>query len=230
VKGNDESAPWLIVQPDLAADDPGIGAEARLPDRMAEDHDAARSLRSLLSREGAPERRPCSQDREEVGRHLRRGHGFGLAAAGQVQARVLDERHLLEDVVLTLPVEIVGGRNGEGSHPREGCRGRRMPDPHEPRGIGIRQRLEQDRVDDAEDGGVGADAESQDGNRGQGKSRALHEEPRSVPQILPKHRHDLSRCFPRPDRNGFKSAPQFRRSNGIDEARPVPLPARPPIP
>jgi hypothetical protein len=73
-----------------------------------------------------------------------------------------------------------------------GVRGRACPllgivlhaDEDEPLGIGVGQRLQQDRVHNAEDGRVGTDAETerQHGDRGEGGGAAHH--PEGVAQIL----------------------------------------------
>ena len=55
--------------------------------------------------------------------------------------------------------------------------------------IGKRDRLQQDGVDDREDGGVGADAERQRGHGGQGEARALAEHAERVPEIFQKRFH-----------------------------------------
>ena len=54
-------------------------------------------------------------------------------------------------------------------------------------GMGIRQRLEQDAVDDTEDGGVGADSDRKRRDRHGGKSRAATEVPKAVSYVLTEH-------------------------------------------
>ena len=60
----------------------------------------------------------------------------------------------------------------------------RLPEHHQPLRLRERQRLEQQGVDDAEDGGIGADAERQgdDGDRGESWARLQHAD--GVPDIL----------------------------------------------
>jgi hypothetical protein len=55
-----------------------------------------------------------------------------------------------------------------------------MPEPGEPVGFTIRQRLQQNAVDDAEDGGIRADADSQRDERGGGESGGTKETSENV--------------------------------------------------
>ena len=95
-------------------------------------------------------------------RDPRRRHRLGLADPGQVQAREPMIAIFSKTVVLLLPVEVVGRRDRERLHARESARRRRVPHADEPVGLGVGERLEQDGVDDAEDRGVGADAQRED--------------------------------------------------------------------
>ena len=59
-------------------------------------------------------------------------------------------------------------------------------------GSGIRQRLEQQGVDDAEDRGVGADADGQRPHDQQGQAEIAAERPDGVSQILQERGHHCS--------------------------------------
>ena len=63
-------------------------------------------------------------------------------------------RHEVEAAVFLLPVEKVEGRDAVAPAGRG-----RLEHAHDAVGFGIRQRLEEDGVDEAEDGGVGPEAE-----------------------------------------------------------------------
>ena len=52
-----------------------------------------------------------------------------------------------------------------------------LPDPHELAGIAKRERLNEDRVDDAEERGVGSNAQRNGENRGQREGRPAAERP-----------------------------------------------------
>jgi len=66
---------------------------------------------------------------------------------------------------------------------------RGFPDPDQAFGLGIRQRSEKDGVDDAENRGVGADADSErdDGDGGEAEVRAQGAE--GVPEVLKERVH-----------------------------------------
>ena len=59
-----------------------------------------------------------------------------------------------------------------------------LPDDREPIGIAVRQRLQQQRVDDAEDRGVRADAERQRGDGDEAEARRAQQQPRAVAKVL----------------------------------------------
>src|SRR5262249_8288151 len=62
----------------------------------------------------------------------------------------------------------------------------------EPVGIGVRQRPEQDRVDEAEDGAVGADAESEGEEGHEREAAPLRQHPRPKLHVLPESLHGLT--------------------------------------
>jgi hypothetical protein len=67
-----------------------------------------------------------------------------------------------------------------------------MPDLNEAVGVAKRQRFEEDCMDDAEDGGVGADAEGHDEDGYRGEARALEQVPSGKLQIPQESRHDTT--------------------------------------
>jgi hypothetical protein len=60
---------------------------------------------------------------------------------------------------------------------------------HDPIGLCVGRRLKQQRVDDAEDGGIGTDAERQSDDRNRGEAWTGGGEPRAVAQIVPESVH-----------------------------------------
>ena len=58
---------------------------------------------------------------------------------------------------------------------------------HQPLGVVVRVRFQQDAVDDAEDGGVDADAEAQTQDRDCGEGLAVPEAAQRVASVLKKH-------------------------------------------
>jgi hypothetical protein len=67
---------------------------------------------------------------------------------------------------------------------------RHVKQPHEPIGLVDRQWPQQHRVDDAEDGGVGADAEREHGDDRDGESRRAEQHAERVAKIGKKRTHD----------------------------------------
>ena len=61
----------------------------------------------------------------------------------------------------------------------------------QPLRVGIRQRPQQHGVDHGEDRDVGADAERQREDGGEGEARLPDEEPQRVAEIMKEHRKDL---------------------------------------
>ena len=60
-------------------------------------------------------------------------------------------------------------------------------EPHQPIRLGIGQRPEERRVDHREHGDVGADAERQRQDRGEGESRLADEQPQGVTDVMKEH-------------------------------------------
>ena len=109
---------------------------------------------------------------------------IGMLDTGLVQAHVAESGHFAEDGVLAAPglVAVVRGLNPAAG--RVGHVGIALPDQHQPRWIGIGKRLQDHRVDHAENGGVGSYAQRQNRDAGQGVPRAPQDGPECVPQGL----------------------------------------------
>src|SRR4029078_532195 len=84
---------------DGAADRAGIGAEAALPETVADDRDGRR-LRLFLGREAAAERRLGAEQREEIGGDDLHGYLLGLVPVRVVHLVERDRRHVAEHGVL----------------------------------------------------------------------------------------------------------------------------------
>ena len=84
-----------------------------------------------------------------------------------------------------LPVEKISGRDGEGRHSGKARLRRGVPDLDDAVDVAEGERLEENLVDDGEDGGVGSDAEGHDDGCDQGKARVfLTSNRKSESQIL----------------------------------------------
>ena len=152
-----------IVQADVGADDCGARAEVPLPGGIAEHHDVI-----FGGLKAAAERHTDAEEREEIGGDGGAVQSARLACAGEDEVGVGIERgHLVEGGALRAPVVEV--RGGDGEELAKG--GMSFPEGEEAAGMGVGKRLEEDAVDDSEDGGIGADAEGEreDGDGGEGR-------------------------------------------------------------
>jgi hypothetical protein len=135
---------------------------------------------SLVVLESASDEGPTPERREERRSDRQRAQLFRLALGGEVDASHREQRGVLEGGRLGFPVDVIGNRDR--------CLGQAderipVPDEHEPVGIAVRQRAEQDPVQEAEDGGVGADAERQCQHGDGRKNGLLAERADRVPDV-----------------------------------------------
>src|SRR4051812_8273499 len=83
-----------------ATDDRTVGAEATHPERVTQDHDVLVPGNLIVLGEGSPEQWRHAKRGKEARPHARASQPLRFAPGGEVEVRVLDERHLLEDMVL----------------------------------------------------------------------------------------------------------------------------------
>ena len=121
-----------------------------------------------------------AHDLEEVGGHERAGQAFRLASAGEVERRAGERREMLVRLILIAPVAIVRIR-GDVFFDR--LPPVVEPDERDALGLGIGQRTQQHAVDDAEYGGVDADADRECQRRDEGESRRTQEHADGVPAV-----------------------------------------------
>src|SRR6185295_9878502 len=118
----------------------------------------------------------------------------------------------------TLPVEEIQIRDRHLLELR-----RLLVEAHEPFRLRIGQRLDQHGIDDAEDGGVDADAERQCENSNQSYYSAFEQHPRPVAQILEQRLHSS----PPGQDSGFRIQDSVWSSSADDSRRIISrLPAR----
>ena len=125
-----------------------------------------------------------AEHRKEAITHERRADRLRFAVAGDVETGAMVESHLLEDIILFLPIEEVRCGDREARHSGETCLGRDMPELDQSIGIAEGQGLQQDGVDHAEDSGIGANTEGHDEDGNQGEAGALKQPSECVSQIL----------------------------------------------
>ena len=150
------------VQRDELAHDARIGAERAAPECVTEDNDGRVSQRVLLrAKEPSVEWRRAQQVKQarrrlepfDALRPVLRGRRISRAREQCADAAVRD-RHFGKRAVLLLDVEVLSGRRPVL---RDVDPWRPQPQHNQSIGVRIWQRLQQQRVDDAEDRGVGAD-------------------------------------------------------------------------
>ena len=154
---------------------------------VAEDGDVIGAGLILPSEESSTVQRAHAEDVEEAGGHEERLQRLRIACASQVGAAELVGDEPVEAAVAVAP----GGEFMARYMPV--ARLAALVDPHHPAGIRERQRPQQDRIDDAEGGGVRAnpDRQGQDGDGRHPRRSTQGAEP--VAKIL-EQRHGAARC------------------------------------
>jgi len=170
--GDADDGDVATVEADGAADDVGIASEALLPITVAEDDDVAGAwLIAFAGEDGATEEGLDAEHCEEVAGDFGDDGAVG-ATVGTDADQIEDEGgHVGEDGSLLVVEEVeIGGLVGLGRG------GALHTDGDETVGVFDGERAEEEDVGEAEDGGVGADAESEgeDGDEGEAGALAEH--------------------------------------------------------
>jgi hypothetical protein len=119
--------------------------------------------------------RPDAEDVEIARRDSRPAKLDGFPAAGEGGGAAGLSGHEFEDGIVLLPVEEVQCGDAVAV-----AAGRLLEDTNNPIGLRVRQRSEQDAIDEAENRGVGTDAECQREDRDYCKTRTLRQGSPSV--------------------------------------------------
>src|SRR5262245_2512739 len=170
----DNRAPSPVYS-DKLADDVRLAAEAAPPQVVADDRHFVLARSLLVHGEHSPKQRLRSQQGEEIGRHLNASHPLRITPFGEICEAWPDRSDLFERFRISSPFwQIDRGRRQFVKAQIE----RRMirPQHHNPVWIVKGQRLEQHRVDDAENRRVRADSERQreDGDQREAGSFQQH--------------------------------------------------------
>ena len=177
----------LAVGFDHAAKDGGIAPVAFFPHAVRKERDGLGALLIIGIRETASEDRPFADQRKQAGGDVGPSILFGCLSffaevdvradhAGNVRKRLrplapVVELRIRHTVSLAFRVH-----HAHGDDPVRIVEG---------------QAAKQDRVDEGEDGRVGADTERQGGCRGEGEPPILDQQTGREPDILPQHHRDL---------------------------------------
>ena len=174
----------LAVDDDLPAENAGIRAIAPPPERVADDDDAFAARLFFVRGELAALRDRHAEKREEVGGHASAAEALRFAIARDVAFPRPQGADAAEHGAGLLPLqvrlhgdrqarELIAPLRNDHFHAVDFVR------------LGIGQRPQQHRVDDAEDGRVRADAEREREHGDAGESRASAEHPRRMPRVVP---------------------------------------------
>ncbi len=140
----------------------------------------------FLGGERAASRRVHPQHLEEARRHVDGHQPLGFAAPRQGLSAVPEEGEICAQFSERLSVALEGLEDVDPEGPTAESGGADIGNPGQPIGFGKRQRPQHQRIDDAEDGGVGADAEREDDDRDQRQSPIAPESAQRVLHILAK--------------------------------------------
>ena len=116
---------------------------------------------------------------------------FRLAETGQAGAPNLRGGHGTEAVVPFAEIEKIARRHGEGAAAFLTA----PQDYGEPAGVLVRQRTQQHRIDQAEDGRVGTDAERQHKHRHGCESRRFAQHSKAVKEVPSHAALDAGHCL-----------------------------------
>ncbi len=173
------------IEQDRLADDGWIGAKTALPKCVREDDGGRRRGLIVRGEEVAAERGHDAEDAEEVPGDPPSVNGLRqLSAAGRhvVGLPRTNERHIRAVVRFPLPF-----RKTAGAHWYVVVLLTPISEPFieldQTRGVRVRQRIEQDKADDGEERGGGADAERHDEDGGEGEAGSAGEGADGVAEI-----------------------------------------------
>jgi hypothetical protein len=187
-RGDADDCEGMAVERDRPSEHGGVAAVFAAPERVAEHRDrpvlAALPLVVLVG-EGPADDRADAQDVEEAAAREQAGDLARLAAGVQVEARRADGEDAAEEVLVI--AQVFPLRVGERQARRQVGFGGRLLQDHEPLGLVQRQRLQHQRVDEVEDGDVGADAEGQRQHGHGADGRGLAHQPEGKPEVAAEH-------------------------------------------
>ena len=167
----------IAVEQRRLADDRRVAPEGARPQRLGDHRRPLGAVRVVAGFERAAGDRRHAQQREDVGRDDGHRNRRRLAVAGQRDGGRRVPGDVLHGAGLRAPVEDVEVGAVVGLVADGGV------DGDEARRVGEGQRLQQHAVDDAEDRGVGADAEGQHHDDQRAEARRLEEEPECLAEV-----------------------------------------------
>jgi hypothetical protein len=179
-----DDAAGAAFEPDVPAEDAGIGGEALRPQALAEQDHARRPGPVVLRQQPAAEARVDSQQREEVRGRERGLRGLGAAGGADVGLEVrVEESQVNEAPAALAPVQVIGVTD-----PDFGCAAQRLELDQAIRG-GEGKGAEEEGIDDAEDRRVDADPGGQHDDDQQAGARTLAHQAQPEAKISVARKH-----------------------------------------
>ena len=182
------------------ADHRRIALERRRPEAMGQHH-RPRGVRAVVPRPQQPAENGVEAHHLEVGpAHHSRAHLAGLAEAHEREGDRREVAERDEAAHALAQIHDLGHREGRvlGADAV-----RRLADVDEPVLVPVREGLEQHAPHQAEDGGVGPDAQGQREDHGDRQALAAPERPRREAEVLPKGHAHLTSPIRRTTMPGF---------------------------
>ena len=195
---------------------------------MAEDGYRLTAVAIFVGAELATEQRWNAHHTEIPGGHTSLNHVCGTISGDEVDARSAEPstaRGRVDHLRVVVDGQ-VGATVNRVARALPARRPHERDDRREAVGLRIRQGLEQERVHDAEDGGVDADPDSQRHERDQRESRRLAEHPGGIPEIAEnrvEHEPQYSRAAGRGSRaaghglRGTRGGPAADHAEGAND-------------
>ena len=193
---NADDGVLLSVHSDLLTDDGFVAAETVMPEAIAEDGFELFADLSFFGEKIAAEKNGLTEDVEELRSAGGRLDALRLRAGAEAQGAAGPCGDGLEGGVLALPVEEVTGGDAVVVAVDLG------PDHDDAVGLVVGKGSEERGVDDAEDGGVGADAEGESEDGDGGEAGVFEEETEAEDEVAPTVAHGGS--FVWPDERGTR--------------------------
>ena len=134
----------------------------------------------FVGKKQAAHRGAIAEHRQKIRRDANRADAFGVAVASEIVVGAEGDGGIFEAGVAVLDVEILrGGKPILG----DAEAGRAIPEDDEPAGVFIGKRAQQKRAGDAEDGSVGADADGERQDCGDGEAGIFGEGAECVAEV-----------------------------------------------
>ena len=176
-----DDLPRLSVHRDRAPNDVRLGAKLLAPVAVGQQHGGHRARRIVLAGEQAPQRWNDTQQRQRAVGNVQPRYMLRFSCAGYVERVAVVGADILQGCAL-LAVDKVDGWRHVQIFEAQAWGG--VPDSDQPVGMRIRQGLQQDAFDDAENHGVRAHPHGESDQRYCGKQRRAAQPSQHLPELI----------------------------------------------